>query len=331
MNLHEPQAQKVLQLGTIVEAVNLKTQCLNKQIGAIVIPEDSSSIPSAAKGRVGVLFPTSKDGKPKLIKPCNLKEVYFNPSKNDHRARLIYDYKSNLHPDVNVEILVENGAGHECNHCKTDLDGKCHIIKDGKYWCEHHYVQTFLPSIECICLLCRKYISAREQKQPALYLIRENVYPSGTYADGTPLPFYGDTDMCWVHAKCFACTLCDTPLADDRRLPHGFSMKKIEETDSVEFYCMGPPSSCGCCSSWCNDAADDYKAAMIRLKELQGMSSTSLQEILTQRNVPYLSEEERSSLVRKCIVTDKAKGRKTHNIVTHTNTQGKDTHHKVSR
>ena len=92
-----------------------------------------------------------------------------------------------------------------------------------------------------------------------------------------------------------------------------------------EFYCQAPPGSTG----WCANKVESHKEALTRLNEVKDMSSSEIKRVLHQRQVPMNDSEDKASLVRKMIVTDQKKGKRTANIVTHTDKSGVQNHVKV--
>lgn len=292
---------KPKEVGALVEATGLvNAKDLNGKVGTIIKKKNEA-------GRVAVLF--RGIDKPKLIKESNLRE--FSPYSYITRNGTV------------ARIRTENGKGKTCVDCHCDLDGKDYLYESGEYRCEEDYVNTFTEEgYKGLCVQCHMFLGKREltvaPREPF-----DAVYPNGRLPDGRQIK---DTtnNAFYAHGKCLDCMLCGCTM---EKAEHGmqFGMNNTADTFPLEITCNGPPGSTG----WCSNELGPYKEASKRLTELQNMKLEEIQNILQERQVPYKSNESKDSMICKIIVTDKKKGDKVSNVVTHTDASGKEHHYEV--
>jgi hypothetical protein len=69
---------------------------------------------------------------------------------------------------------------------------------------------------------------------------------------------------------------------------------------------------------WCEYSYEAHVAALKRKRKVETLSFVGVQDILLERKIPFDPENDsKESLVRKVIVTDKKRGKKTGHMVTH--------------
>jgi hypothetical protein len=293
---------KAFKVGDMVEAIGLVgASHLNGRWGFIV-----KSTARNSSGRLAVRF--DDDDKPKLIKLSNLKEPIVPAGKNDPRGI----FKS---PNgESTPILIENGQGKECAECGCDLGGKYHVLYDGEYLCEEHHVDRYCPTVARACAICHEYISLRDGKALPTETFKA-LYPNGKLADGRSLL---SSDIYWAHSRCFSCSLCGDPMYEcGKSSPAGFLVRDRRgdkgDPRAIQFYCKSPPGSL----TWCDYSYEAHEAALERKREIETLSIANIQDILRERKIPLDQENDsKESLVRKVIVTDQKKGKKTGHMVT---------------
>lgn len=86
-----------------------------------------------------------------------------------------------------------------------------------------------------------------------------------------------------------------------KRTTNGFAAKWID--GRVGFLCHPPPGA----SEFCVNEWDGYVAAKKRLDEIESMSVQEIKALLCDRGVPVSSGDDKQSLVRKVVVTDRKK------------------------
>jgi hypothetical protein len=295
---------KAFEVGDMVEAIGLVgASHLNGQWGWIV----ESTTARNASGRLAVRF--DDDDKPKLIKLSNLQKPIIPAWKNDPRMM----FKS---PNgESTPMLIENGQGKECFECGCDLGAKHHVLYDGTYLCEEHYVNRYCPVIDCTCAICHEYVSLRDRKALPLEAFKGLCGPNAKRADGRSLV---SRDIYWAHSGCFSCNLCGDPLYEcgpSSKDSFVLNTRGIKgEPGSIQFYCASPPGSL----TWCDHSYEAHEAALERKRGIESLSIADIQEILTERKIPFDPENEsKESFVRKVIVTDQKKGKKIGHMVTH--------------
>jgi hypothetical protein len=294
---------KAFEVGDLVEAIGLVgASHLNGRLGWIVknTAHDSS-------GRLAVRF--DDDDRPKLIKLSNLQEAIVPAWKDDPRGM----FRS---PNgENTRILIESGQGKECSECGCDLGGKHHVLYDGKYLCEEHYVDRYAPVVTCFCAICHEYVSLRERKALPDECFKGLCGPNAKRADGRSLL---SRDIYWAHSGCFSCNLCGDPMYACGQSSKRDFMVKIRgirgEPRAIHFYCASPPGSL----TWCDHSYEAHEAALERKRGIETLSIANVQDILLERHIPFDQDNDsKESLVRKVIVTDQKKGKKTGHMVTH--------------
>jgi hypothetical protein len=296
---------KAFEVGDLVEAIGLVgASHLNGKWGWIARELNSS-------GRLAVRFDDEDDNKPKLIKRSNLQQPIIPAWKNDPRGM----FRS---PNgESTPILIENGKGKECFECGCDLDGKHHVLYEGTYLCEEHHVDKYCPVIDCTCAICHEYVPLRERKAlPDECFKKKGLCgPNAKRADGRTLL---SRDIYWAHSKCFSCNLCGNPMYEcgpssiDSFVVNNRGIKGTP--GAIQFYCQSPPGSL----TWCDYSYEAHEAALERKRKIETLSIVAVQDILLERKIPFDPEEDsKESLVRKVIVTDQKKGKKTGHMVTH--------------
>jgi hypothetical protein len=298
---------KAFEVGDLVEAIGLVgASHLNGRWGWVVRKSSVSEINSP--GRLPVRF--DDDDLPKLIKLSNLQEPIIPAWKNDPRGM----FRS---PNgESTPILIEDGQGKECFECGSDLGGKHHVLYDGTYLCEEHHVDRYCPAVACNCAICHKYVSLRDRKAlPTLFKEIDICGPNAKRADGRSLLW---KDIYWAHSGCFSCNLCGDPMYEcGQPSREGFKViiRGVKgEPGAIHFYCNSPPGSL----TWCDHSYEAHEAALERKRNIETLSIVAVQDILLERKIPFDPENDsKESLVRKVIVTDQKKGKKSGHMVTH--------------
>jgi hypothetical protein len=295
---------KAFKVGDLVEAIGLVgASHLNGQWGWIV----KSAAARNSPGRLAVRF--DDEDTPKLIQLSNLQEPFIPAWKNDPRGM----FRS---PNgESTPILIENGQGKECVDCGCDLGGKHHVLYEGKYLCEEHHVYRYCPVVAGTCAICHEYVSLRDRKALPLEAFKGLCGPNAKRADGRLLL---SRDCYWAHSECFSCNLCGDPLYEcGPSSKDTFQLKNRGikgAPGSIHFYCSSPPGSL----TWCDHSYEAHEAALERKSRIESLSVAEIQDILLERKIPFDPENEsKESLVRKVIVTDQKKGKKTGHMVTH--------------
>jgi hypothetical protein len=297
---------KAFKVGDLVEAIGLVgASHLNGKWGWITRNINSS-------GRLAVRFDDYADDEPKLIKRSNLMEPSIPAWKNDPRGM----FRS---PNgESTPILIEKGEGKECCECGCDLGGKHHVLYEGKYLCEEHYVDKYSPVIACTCAICHEYVSLRDRKAlPTEVFKHDDICgPNAKSSDGRPLLSPGG--IYGAHSRCFSCNLCGDPMyqcGQTSKADFLVKLRGIKGTPgAIHFYCHSPPGSL----TWCDNSYEAHEAALERKRKLETLSIPDVQDILLERKIPFDPENDsKELLVRKVIVTDQKKGKKTGHMVTH--------------
>lgn len=280
-------------VGDLVEAFGLVgASHLNGQYGWVEEPMN-------AQGRVAVKF--FNEDTTKRVKRANLKEPIIPDDKDDPRYHLCHDDDG-----TKYFIRIEGGAGHSCVDCGCNLDGQYYVAHEGIYRCERDFIMSFSdqdPRVLDWCIACNEYVPKRQSCQFRSESVRA-IYPNGRLPDEERYERgHGAGAYVCVHWDCYHCTLCKEPL---RGQPVTSIRFHEAEHGRIGFLCEATSSSTdGCANEW-----EEYLDATKRLREIQAMTVEDIQTVLRERNIPFADNEDKDLLVRKVILTDKAKERK---------------------
>lgn len=285
---------------------------LNGKIGIIVVAPKGDG---GSGQRVGVRFLDHE--KIKSVKVDNLETVDID--RHFHFEAKDIPGIGFMRDGSEVPVRIENGEGKNCAECGLHLENQYHVFYDDAWLCEEDYVRKYIGQTHELfrtCALCHEYVPIREMKVLPTDPLKA-AYPEGKLPNGTQLCSFIGTDMVFfAHKKCYTCDLCGSPMYIDELHRDGFlAILQKQQKPSVLFLCQGPPGSSG----HCNDRHADVKRDRLRYLEIESLSSQEMCEILKDRGIPIDDAgDDRESLVKKVVVTDRKREKKVANVVTMT-------------
>jgi hypothetical protein len=297
----------------IVDLVN--AEHLNGKIGEVV--------KKCADGRLGVrLLHEDANAAPKAIKPQNIRcliackrkkgstDLFTGAVIPKDKDDPSISFKSMLDGIMYEHIvLIERGDGKFCTECERNLDGVYHLYDKQVGWlCEEHFCASKASPVKRHCCMCHEYICLRTGVKAKNLDCLDDMLPDGKTPSGHNLKF---RDSYWCHKNCFECRLCGMDLEESE----SFAVE-MDESKKPIFLCSRPS-----CDS-CDQKWEDCQKANARLKEIQSMDSADLFDLLRKRSVPCEQDEENSDLVRKVVVTEVGKTKKTSHAVTDCDANG---------
>lgn len=269
---------------------------LNGKLGRVV------QVPNVPRGRLAVEFP-SENYAMKLLKPANLRIKRLPLDQDD--PRYYYTIPARDGSEQNCPILVENGAGHLCFACNCDLGGKFYVTADNYYFCEEHFLEDALEAQSELryCVVCHAFVSWRDCHGVRINSQLSELYPNGKLPNGRPYQLPSYPGVAWIHDACRRCALCraEFSLHSDRT----YAIRRFND-GLYRLLCAANPG----CNDGCENEWEDSQLAKKRLKEIQSMSGPEIQALLVERKVDCRDDEDKESLIRKVVVTEQKKGRK---------------------
>lgn len=262
----------------------------------------------AVENRLAILFPG--DSSPKLIRTSNLQPAMQTMDDAVDDPRIGYASDGSDYP-----VCIEKGSDKTCVDCGSgNLQRKYHVLRDEVWRCEEHYVDKYgSPGLKTHCVMCHDFVGLRQHAVVPDVACRP--FYTEDHVQGKNFRFQGKIFL--AHRYCWGCNLCGTPYWNRKAEPkEGFIVRKVVGdggTFMIEAYCAGSPGT----TSGCSNEYEAQEEGLKRLQEIENLSVADIQSILSERSVPFrVDSEEKDSLVRKLIVTDKEKGSKATHILT---------------